>query len=372
MRRAQSSWCRFGGEEILICSWNVGSSKPPDLGQGQFWNCWLANIENSPSMIVFGLQEVIRLESKRANARLILGNPKETRFDLWSGRLTDAIQMIYQGQVYNLIVKESLVGLYLLVFVRQDQQENVRFLSTSTVKCGLGGLHGNKGSVCVRFLFHDSSICLINCHLAAGHTKVAARNSDAGMVLKTGQFSETPSSLPEQTFTNGGDGSAIEDIEHCFFFGDLNYRIDGHRSSVLGMIEDGHLDQLVTQDQLVRQRKSSNPLDTFDEAPITFPPTYKFDPNSNQYDTGEKMRTPAWCDRILHRSCTGLDGAGIVCRDYSAVMKPVPSDHKPIRSVMSVPIRTIDQASYQRQLDQIKASIAPINISSSVPPNKLT
>ena len=41
-------------------------------------------------------------------------------------------------------------------------------------------------------------------------------------------------------------------------------------------------------------------LENFTEPPLNFRPTYKFDINSDEYDTGKKQRPPAWTDRILY------------------------------------------------------------------------
>jgi len=35
-------------------------------------------------------------------------------------------------------------------------------------------------------------------------------------------------------------------------------------------------------------------MERYSEAPISFEPTYKFDKNSNIYDTSKKNRTPSW------------------------------------------------------------------------------
>ena len=83
-------------------------------------------------------------------------------------------------------------------------------------------------------------------------------------------------------------------------------------------------------------KKSSNLFEFFEEMPINFAPTYKYDPGTNIYDTrylicfigffkifSEKNRVPSWTDRILFfgERFTGLK----YCRAEVDV-----SDHKPV------------------------------------------
>ena len=58
----------------------------------------------------------------------------------------------------------------------------------------------------------DSSICFVNCHLAAGHNAVLHRNADiAGMLEQKAVFSPTTSH--PMAYVSGNDGTMILDHE---------------------------------------------------------------------------------------------------------------------------------------------------------------
>jgi len=64
------------------------------------------------------------------------------------------------------------------------------------------------------------------------------------------------------------------------------------------------LDSLLPHDELSKQIKTRKAFhEGWQEGPITFLPTYKYDPGSvGVFDSSEKKRAPSWCDRILYRS----------------------------------------------------------------------
>ncbi|KAK0265380.1 hypothetical protein LTR91_009842 [Friedmanniomyces endolithicus] len=67
------------------------------------------------------------------------------------------------------------------------------------------------------------------------------------------------------------------------------------------------LTSLLSHDELHQQMQSRKAFhDGWQEGPITFLPTYKYDAGSvGVFDSSEKKRAPSWCDRIMYRTRRG-------------------------------------------------------------------
>ena len=130
----------------------------------------------------------------------------------------------------------------------------------------------------------------------------------------------------------------ILDNEICVLNGDLNYRIDTMgRDVVVKAVGAGNFARLLERDQLLvsRRRNPGFRLSAFKESPITFAPTYKYDVGTDRYDTSEKRRAPAWCDRILCR------GPGKIKQlDYRR-HEIWASDHRPVSAVFKMRIKQV-------------------------------
>lgn len=120
----------------------------------------------------------------------------------------------------------------------------------------------------------------------------------------------------------------------------MNYRIDLSHDVVMTAIQTGNLSHLLLQDQLLKEHQF-NPrfsLKQFSEASITFCPTYKYDPGSSLYDTSEKQRIPAWCDRILWKSFISHHVKSLHYQRYEVDV----SDHRPVSASFEVIIKSIN------------------------------
>ncbi|KAG4305382.1 hypothetical protein PORY_000938 [Pneumocystis oryctolagi] len=354
MCKRDEEFCTFQDINITVCTWNAGASRPNDLNSStddfSFFEKVLES-PNPPEIIVFGFQELVDLENKRLTARHLIKFSKKkdskqlqehmsSQYSAWKERLTNEIITHVQSEFeYCLLHSENLVGLFTCIFTKTSLKPHIKKISSVHVKTGLGGLHGNKGALVIRFILNDTSLCFINCHLAAGQSQIMHRNNHLATILESSDFSpELDNSRRADLFVGGGDGSMILDHEICILNGDLNYRIDMRRDAILNYIRSKDYQSLLEKDQLILQRKK-NPgfrLRLFNEASINFPPTYKYDIGTDDYDTSEKKRSPAWCDRIFYRG-----GSRMKCTSYRRLNVRI-SDHRPVVATFLTKTKTID------------------------------
>lgn len=231
---------------------------------------------------------------------------------LWKDMLTKSIQKNYTTE-FTLIDSRQLVGLFECIFIRTSQLPNLKHVGSSIVKTGLSGYHGNKGAVISRFVIDDGSFCFVNCHLAAHQKEINARNMDCLTIMKKGDFRAVDNEVC--TFRSETQGTQIiviksltlihsQDHDHIFWLGDLNYRIDLDLNTTLDLIQKKDYKKLYKHDQLNKQlQENANfALIDFKEAELMHDPTFKYDIGTQNYDSSEKQRIPAWCDRILWKS----------------------------------------------------------------------
>ena len=85
------------------------------------------------------------------------------------------------------------------------------------------------------------------------------------------------------------------------------------------------------------KRRSENALTKrFEEGVINFKPTFKYDDDSDVYDTSKKMRVPSWTDRILYKP----DNSKIV---YYGRREARFSDHRPVLGIFECRVKKINK-----------------------------
>ena len=217
-----------------------------------------------------------------------------------------------------------MVGV-LLLYVAPWVAEHVRGVATRIVTTGfgsdsLGVKAGNKGGVACRLDAFGASVCVINSHLPAGQSHPEERNAT---------YSEVLAGL-EKGFASARGGPHPPPLAHdlCVWLGDLNYRIDQPNELVRRRIAAGEAASLLPADQLKQAQGAGLAFEEFREAPVHFPPTYKYDAGTNAYDTSEKARTPSWTDRVLWRA---REAGAVEPRAYTCSQAVMISDHKPWR-----------------------------------------
>ena len=352
MQSKDSRYCTFREIRATVVTWNVGACNPSEI-RSDFLSDAI-HAEDPPELLIFGFQETVDLEDKALTAKSIFGFAKKKEKE--NARSEQQVSRVYREwrdylgksinrytdtrYAYTEVHTSCLIGLFQCIFVRQEERKNIRNVSATEVKCGMKGHYGNKGALVTRFMLDDSSLCFVNCHLAAGQSQTSHRNNDIATILEAESLpAEQNPDTRTSFYIGGGDGTQVLDHEICILNGDLNYRIDAiPRDTVVNLVSKGELGKLLERDQLMvsRRRVSGFRLSPFNEAPITFAPTYKYDVGSDKYDSSEKKRSPAWCDRVLYR------GVGRIKQVEYRRHEIRVSDHRPVSGTFKIRVKTID------------------------------
>ena len=116
-------------------------------------------------------------------------------------------------------------------------------------------------------------------------------------------------------------------------------------------------DDLLACDQLIQEQTSGAVFQGFREGKIQFSPTYKYDLFSEDYDTSEKCRAPAYTDRVLftRRRPGGELPAGwtegeVVWYNRAELRQ---SDHRPVLAVFDVEVRRLRPVERERTVGEV-------------------
>lgn len=133
-------------------------------------------------------------------------------------------------------------------------------------------------------------------------------------------------------------------FSHIFWIGDLNYRVTGNPTRHDFDTDD--FSELYKKDQLYQEMQLKRVFYNYTEGEINFRPTYKYDLGTDEWDSSEKARLPAWCDRVLWK------GERISQLLYSSVMPLKLSDHKPVYAVFSTGVSSIQKRKKKKSKKQ--------------------
>ncbi|KAK4058924.1 hypothetical protein OIO90_000370 [Microbotryomycetes sp. JL221] len=310
-------------------------------------------------VISFGLQEVVDLENLNLALELALfatpDHPMTDRYRKWKKVLKEAVSK-HLGDNYVRLFDDKLIGLYSCVFIKRQVKARLKDVAHVTQKTGFENEWGNKGAIHLRFVLDDTSIVIVNNHLAAGEGALNKRRRDVKTILDNVKF-PVPSVASRFAFVAGGNGTCVSDHEVVIFAGDLNFRINMTREDVLAKLNDQQsinqtLAELVACDELTREMHDEPPFqqNRFAEQKLTFRPTYKYNVDSQTFDTSVKQRVPSWCDRILYR-CDQPNG--VIGTGYRSHQDVTISDHRPVSATFTIKIKTVDPKRYAAEKAEV-------------------
>ncbi|XP_071944482.1 inositol polyphosphate 5-phosphatase K-like [Antedon mediterranea] len=287
---------------ISVCTWNVATLDPPK----QLQQLLERLLSFDPDICVIGLQEVSSKPHEIVQAVFV--------DDPW----TEAMDAVMKSRHLMQVKSARLQGLLIVVYTKLHHVPFFHNIMTTVTRTGIAGLWGNKGSVTIRMDCYGRSVCISNWHLTPHADQWDKRRKEITQIFEDQNFSL---------------GNNLNILDHSFVFvlGDLNFRLEGtSREEALVNLNQDKLEPLKEKDQLKITLNEEEEIIGFKEGEISFPPTYKFDPGTSNYDTSPKQRVPAWTDRILWKEYSGSVEPLLKQLEYHSQPDMDHSDHRPV------------------------------------------
>ncbi|XP_026858661.2 phosphatidylinositol polyphosphate 5-phosphatase type IV isoform X1 [Electrophorus electricus] len=249
----------------------------------------------------------------------------------WEIRLQETL-----GPFYVMLYAAAHGVLYLTIFMRRDLIWFCSEVEHATVTTRIISQIKTKGAVGVGFTFFGTSFLFITSHFTSGDSKVYERILDYNKIIEALAL---PRCLPDTNPYRSVASDVTTRFDEVFWFGDFNFRLSKDRHGVDAILNEHtgtNMGSLLQHDQLHKEMKDGSIFKGFQEAPIHFPPTYKFDIGCDVYDTTSKQRTPSYTDRILFRNRQADD---IKVVKYTSCSSIKTSDHRPVVGMFQVKLR---------------------------------
>ncbi|KAF7862533.1 hypothetical protein EAF04_007406 [Stromatinia cepivora] len=327
-----------------------------------------------PDLLVLSLQEIAPIPHSLIGGSFLV--PYFNRFhdavEKASKKLSD------DGSAYTSIVARNVGLTGIMIFAKDPTL--IQDLEAGEVGVGAWSM-GNKGAIGIRFTYGNGNtsteLTFVAAHLAAMEDGLQRRNQDWKDIVRGIVFSSTTSNYAT-TLPRGDedrpllsispqDGSIYKSTSHLFFGGDLNYRtslISPAANDYVNIFpqpndstsSSNHYSALFKNDQLNRERLAGRTCHGLIEAPVSFPPTYKYD-SEGPFMTADaelnrwpwaKHRWPSWCDRILYLDMPSWvqksnPQAKIIPNKYTALPLLPTSDHRAVALDVTIPLLPIPE-----------------------------
>eukprot|EP01048_Picozoa_sp_COSAG05_P013920 COSAG05_NODE_1530_length_4621_cov_3.869084_2_plen_480_part_00 len=260
-----------------------------------------------------------------------------------------------KGRGDGSMVKQKVTSMR--VYCKESIQDDVNVYSHWSQS--FGKKEGSKGANGVGLRVFDTTLALVNCHMAASIGKAGALSKRADQYARV--VDVLGNKLGNEFFQLNSQ------FHHVIWMGDMNYRLTGiEMPQAVKLIKEGKSAELFEYDELSSQQAAGNIFGGYVEPEMdfaNFDPSYKKDKRRTVEDKSDpdwvektymvdykqqwykggrtKTRCPAWCDRILFHSHRDR-AENISMSDYRATTDCFyTSDHSPVSCVATLQVKNL-------------------------------